>query len=95
MTQQEVLSFLSQHKQEFENRYSITKIGLFGSVAKNEHGKDSDIDLVVEMQEKNYFKLIEFENYLKKHLHSQIDVGFLESMKSYIQKQISKDLIYV
>ncbi len=95
MTQEEILSFLSQHKQEFENRYSITKIGLFGSVAKNEHGKDSDIDLVVEMHEKNYFKLIEFENYLKEHFHNKIDVGFLKSMKSYIQKQISKDLIYV
>lgn len=95
MTQQEVLSFLSQHKQEFENRFSITKIGLFGSVAKDEHTNESDIDLVVEMRDKNYFKLIEFENYLKEHFHSKIDVGFLESMKSYIKEQVSKDLIYV
>lgn len=95
MNKKEVISFLTQHKEKFNQEYSITKIGLFGSFSKDEEHLKSDIDIVVQMREKNYFKLIEFEHYIKKHLGRKVDVGFLESMKSYIKESISKDIIYV
>ncbi len=95
MDKKEIISFLTQHKKRFEQEYSITEIGLFGSFAKDEAHYASDIDIVVQMHDKNYFKLIEFENYIKSQFGRKVDVGFLEPMKSYIKESISKDIIYV
>lgn len=39
-------------KEEIEKRFSLEKLILFGSVARNEHGEESDIDLLAITKEK-------------------------------------------
>lgn len=95
MTKAYIIDFLTANKEELKREFGLTKIGLFGSYAKDKAHKDSDIDIVVQMKDKNYFKLIEFENYLKKFFGKKVDVGFLGSMRSYIKESISRDIIYV
>ncbi len=36
MTKENILSYLTQHKQEFKEKYSVEQIGLFGSYARGE-----------------------------------------------------------
>jgi len=91
----EILEYLHNHKQEFETKFDITNIALFGSYARGAEHKESDIDLVVDMKNKNYFKLIAFEAYLHDKLQKKVDVGFLHSMKSFVKDTIQDDLIYV
>ena len=50
MTKEIILNYLSEHKQEFENRYEIEKIGLFGSYARGDEREESDIDIFVKMK---------------------------------------------
>ena len=95
MEKVELLQFLQSHKSEFLQKYDVTEIALFGSYAKGLNHADSDIDIVIDMNNKNYFKLLEFETFLTQKLHKKVDVGFLSSMKSYIKTAIKKDLIYV
>ncbi len=47
-TKSDILLFLSQEKEQFETRFRIAKIGLFGSYARGEETEDSDIDIIVE-----------------------------------------------
>ena len=42
MTKEYILNFLTTHKQELQNTYALTKIGLFGSYAKNTANENSD-----------------------------------------------------
>ena len=44
----EILEYLQQNKSEFHSRYGVTKIGLFGSYARDQNNEESDIDIVVE-----------------------------------------------
>ena len=37
-------------KQTFGKQFGITKLGIFGSVARQENTEDSDIDIVVEVE---------------------------------------------
>ena len=46
----EILSFLREKKDVLFSKYQLSKIGLFGSFARNEGTEDSDIDLIVEFQ---------------------------------------------
>ena len=45
MTTLQILNFLRSHKEEFRQKFGITKLGLFGSYARGEATKDSDIDI--------------------------------------------------
>ena len=47
MKREQALKLLHEHKQEFEERYGITRLGIFGSVARGEDTAISDIDIVV------------------------------------------------
>lgn len=42
MQKEEVLQILRDHKQEFSERYHVSKVGIFGSVARNTASADSE-----------------------------------------------------
>jgi uncharacterized protein len=45
----EILDFLKQHKQDLEARFSVRRIGLFGSVLRGSASDRSDVDILVEL----------------------------------------------
>ena len=50
-TRDQILTFLSQNKKLFRDKYHIVRIGLFGSYARGEQNANSDIDFLVEFEE--------------------------------------------
>ena len=48
LKQNDILAFLSTQLPELQAEYNISKIGLFGSFARNEQDENSDIDIVLE-----------------------------------------------
>lgn len=95
MHKEYILDFLKAHKQELENRFSLTKIGLFGSYAKDTATQSSDIDLVIQSTKKDFFLREDLREYLEKNLHVHVDVGYLDSIRTYYKNKIEKDIIYV
>lgn len=51
---QDSISLLKNFKQKFGDTYGITKLGIFGSVARGENTEDSDIDIVVEVKSPSF-----------------------------------------
>ena len=96
MTKAFILNFLKDHKEEFKSVYGVTKIGLFGSYARNEATQSSDIDIAVEIESKNSFRsFFSLLNYLKKNLNANIDLGIESSIKPILKESIMKEMIYV
>lgn len=95
MTKIDILNFLKSHKEILEEKFGLTKIGLFGSYARDEANEDSDIDIIIESQKKDFFLREELRNYLEKHLQKTVDVGYLDSIRVFYKKRIEKDIIYV
>ena len=95
MTKKIILDFLKSHKQELENRFFITKIGLFGSYAKDTANENSDIDIVIQSTKKDFFLREDLREYLESNLKQNVDVGYLDSMRTYYKNKIEKDIIYV
>ena len=48
LTREEILQFLRENKERFAEQYGVTKIGLFGSFARNEATEESDVDVCVD-----------------------------------------------
>ncbi len=89
-----ILNELRSLKSELCDRYKVTKIGVFGSVARNEATEESDIDIVVEM-EPNILKRVGLKQELEKLFDTQVDViRYRNKMNPYLKSQIDQDAIY-
>ena len=97
-TKSAILQFLSQEKEQFETRFRIAKIGLFGSFARGEETEDSDIDIIVEFYP-NTENLNEIKTSLKEIIRTaferDVDICREKYLKPYYRNQILQSAIYV
>ena len=78
--------------------YHLTKIGLFGSIARGEQTDSSDIDLIVEF-EPNTSDLYSLKSKLKSEIQTQFDIPVdicrLKYIKPIFRNQIQSEIRYV
>ena len=77
-------------------KYSIEKIGLFGSASRDEMNEKSDIDVVVELTEPDLFNLIGIKQDLETELQCHVDiVRYRKDMNLFLKNRIDKEAVYV
>lgn len=68
---------------------------LFGSVARNQHSENSDVDVCVDMPPR-IFKLVGLTNYLEELLGCHVDViRNHNNMNPFLRKEIDNDGINI
>ncbi len=76
--------------------YGITRMGIFGSVARGEHTEDSDVDVVLEAPVMDYFSLAGIMYGLQDLFGTSVDVVRRSNyLKPTFKLRIDKDAIYV
>jgi len=96
MTKNEILNYLQEHKNEFLEKYQVSKIALFGSFARDENKKDSDVDIAIETKLSDYFLLYDLKEQLENSFNTKVDlVRIREKMNVALKNRILKDGIYV
>ena len=96
MNRDDIMRVLIEERQNLEDRFDITSLALFGSVARNEARTDSDIDLLVEFKSPiGLLKFIELQQHLEKLLGCRVDIGTKRSLKSRIKDQVLQEAIHV
>ncbi len=87
---------LSNFKQVFGQKFGITTIGIFGSVARQENNADSDIDIVVEVEKPSLSIMYELKENLKRLFGCEVDlVHFRQSLRPLLKHNIQNEAIYV
>jgi predicted nucleotidyltransferase len=97
LTQKNILNYLSENKILFREQFHIVKIGVFGSFARNEQNADSDIDILIELEDNvsNVFDLKwTLRELLTKQFQREVDICNTKHIKSYAKEFILKDAIY-
>jgi len=97
LTQQNILNFLSENKLFLREQFHIEKIGIFGSFARNEQNPDSDIDILIEMENNvsNVYDLKwNLREFLKNQFQRDVDICNYKHIKPYAKDYILKDAIY-
>lgn len=95
MQQETVLQALAAHKQELAARYGITRLGIFGSLARGQASAASDIDIVVAMPP-DLFQMVHAKEYLERLLNAPVDLIRLHNhLPTLLQSRINNDVIYV
>jgi predicted nucleotidyltransferase len=73
--------------------YNPKKIGLFGSVARNEETKESDIDILYDFNAPvTLINLVEIQNKLQNELHKKIDLVSENAIHPKLKDYILNDL---
>lgn len=97
-SQKQILDFISKSKPMLREKFYVSKIGLFGSYARQEQSANSDIDLIVEFDENTkdlYDIKIAIKKYFKSNLNLEVDLCREKYIKPRYRKRILNEAIYV
>lgn len=93
----EILSILKRESHDLKERFGVIKIGLFGSVVRNEAGDLSDLDLLIELDPESvtYKKYLDLEAYLQSLFPRKIEIVTTDGVSPYILPYISREVVWV
>lgn len=96
MNHKSLISLLTNRREEIVRRFSIKKLGVFGSAARDEMHEGSDIDVLVEFQASPTFDAyMDLKFYLEDLFKAKVDLIIEDDVKPRMRPFIEKDLIRV
>ena len=94
-TREQVLDLLSRKKPELQGRYPISELGLFGSYARGDYHEKSDIDILVDFNDRIGIGLIKLAHELEDLFKQNIDLVSRRAIKPRYLPFVEKTLIHV
>ena len=95
MKRDEVIAILAAHKDELK-ALGVKSLELFGSVARDEAGPDSDVDFLVEFENEDLIGLFEFSKvrfYLEDILGCSVEMGTRNALRKELRERVIKEAI--
>ena len=87
---------IKKNKKLLERTYKINVLGIFGSFARGDTRKSSDIDILVEFSEvPDFFEFMRAEEFLKDLLGIKVDLVTRNALKPIIKNKILKETTYI
>ncbi len=79
-----------------EEKYHVKTIEIFGSYARGEHSRKSDLDLLIMFsQPYSLWELLDVKEFLSKKLRLNVDLVPKDSIKPLLKEQITQEAIPV
>lgn len=96
MRREQVIKMLEEHKAALRERFGVTDLALFGSMARDMADESSDIDILVSFDgpanSKRYFGVL---FYLEDLLGCPVDLVTDKALRSELRPYVEKDAIHV
>ncbi len=93
---EQIITLLKEYKSKQAGKFGVSKIGIFGSVARGFANENSDIDIVVELNKRNLLKRIGLKMSIEDFLGMPVDVVvYRDGLSQLLKERIKKDVIYV
>ncbi len=96
MDRERTLSLLTEHKAELARRFGVTRLALFGSVARGTATDDSDVDVLVAFDgpasSDRYFGV---QFYLEDLLGRSVDLVTDKALRDRLRPYVERDAITI
>lgn len=89
-----VLNIIREKQSEIESRFKVRRLGVFGSFARGTAGPDSDVDILVELNEPTFDNYMDLKFYLEDILNHPIDLVIHDTVKPRLKPIIEKEVVY-
>jgi len=93
-TRKEIEQILKKNKKYLKKKFKVKEIGIFGSYARNEQLKDSDVDILVKFSDNIGWEFIDLKDYLKEILDLEVDLVTIKALKPQLRDNILKEVVY-
>ncbi len=85
---------ITEVKDELKQRFSVKRIGVFGSSARGEDSSKSDIDVIVELSEPTFDNYMDLKYRLEELLQRPVDLVIADTIKPRLKPIIEREVIY-
>ena len=90
------LPLLADYMQKHANTYHISRMGIFGSIARGEETETSDVDVCFEGEAPSLFTMARIKRELEELFGRTVDlVRLREHMDEMLKQNIRKEAVYV
>jgi predicted nucleotidyltransferase len=96
MRRHDVLRILAAHREEFA-AMGVRDLAIFGSVARDEAGADSDVDVLVDYlpgTRLSYFRLFELQERLEELLGAKVDLVTKDGLRHELREDILAEAVH-
>jgi predicted nucleotidyltransferase len=92
-SREDILSVLDQHRDELR-RLGVRRLGLFGSAARGDLTPTSDVDFVVDLEQKTFDCYMDLKSLLEELLGRRVDLVLTDALKPRLRERILSEALY-
>ena len=91
-----IIKSLKGIKDSLKENFNVDQVGIFGSYSRGQNTPSSDLDIIVNLEYKDFKEMFALEDFLKKSLKiKQIDLVTFKNINAFAKETMKKDVIYV
>ena len=93
-TASNMLGEISRMQAELNERFTVTRIGVFGSFARGDETPESDVDIIVELAEPTFDHYMDLKFRLEEVLQRPVDLVMADTVKPRLKQIIEQEVVY-
>lgn len=93
-TRSDIISLLERNRKAIKN-FGVKELGVFGSFAREEQTAASDVDVLVDLEQKTFDSYMNLLFFLEDLFESKVDLVMKDTIKPAIRNRILAETIYV
>ena len=93
-TQSEIFDLLKRERDSIR-LFGVRELGIFGSFARNEQKRDSDVDVLVDLKRETFRDYMGLLSFLENLFGRKVDLVMKDSIKPIIRDRILSETLYV
>jgi predicted nucleotidyltransferase len=90
----DVILRIGEIRSELTRRFTVRRIGVFGSFAKGLANQGSDVDILVELMEPTFDNYMDLKFYLENILNRAVDLVMADAIKPRLKPIIEQEVVY-
>ena len=89
-----VIDKISSIQRELAEKYTVKRIGVFGSFARGDDKAESDVDILVELAEPTFDHYMDLKFKLEEVLQRPVDLVLADSVKDRLKPILEREVVY-
>lgn len=90
----EIFQLLEDNREKIKS-FGVKRLGIFGSVARDEQTDKSDVDVLVELEKETFRAYMGLLLFLEDLFGRKVDLAIKDSLKPLIKDRILSETVYV
>jgi hypothetical protein len=91
---QNMVQKIARIRSELHERFTVKRIGVFGSCARGDESSESDVDIIVELAEPTFDNYMDLKFRLEEVFQRPVDLVMADTVKPRLKPIIEKEVIY-